>query len=210
MKKNFNTGLSLARATMERMEAKKDGALFTSALKKLVNMTPNALEKFLGKIPTVFGRLKKVVSGISLEATETFCVADFFKTKDQGGIFAYVDNDIHNWLNGEVKNSPAMELASYEFTEDITEENIIGDAKAGEIYEEVDLAHISQVCHRHIVGGEKLLLEGGKANLFWVRNKKGGLCEVDVWLGDGGWCVSVRGFGASREWGAGLGSFFRN
>ncbi|MFA6274408.1 MAG: hypothetical protein WC662_04570 [Candidatus Paceibacterota bacterium] len=210
MKKNFNTGLSLTRAAMERMEAKKDGVLFTSALKKLVNMTPNALEKFLGKIQTIFGRLKKVVSGISLEATETFRLADFYKNKDQGGIFAYVDSDIHKWFDGEVKNSPAKELASYEFAEDITEENIIGDAKADEIYEEVDLAHISQVCHRHIIRGEKLLLEDGKANLFWVRNKSGGLCEVFVWLSVDGWEVSVREFGASLEWDLGGGSFFRN
>lgn len=208
--KNFNTGLGLTIATMQRMEAKKDGALFTSALKKLVNMTPKALEKFLGKITTLFGRLKKVVSDIYFEATEIFKTRDFFKTKDKGGIFAYVDNDIFNWFDDKVENSPAKELASYEFTQDITEENIVGDAKAAGIYEEVDLAHIKQICERHIIKGEKLLLESGKANLFWVRNKKGALCRVRVGLDGDGWHVGTLGFDPSHEWNAGIRSFFRN
>ncbi|MFH1608681.1 MAG: hypothetical protein ABH951_01525 [Patescibacteria group bacterium] len=210
MKKNFNTGLSLTRATMERMEAKKDGELFTSALKKLVNMTPSALEKFLGKAQILFGRLKKVVSGISLEATESLKLRDFFKTKDGGGIFAYVDSDIFGWFDNEVKNSSVKELASYEFTEDISEENIVSDAKVGGIYEEVDFAHIKQICERHISKGEKFLLEDGKANLFWVRNKNGELCMVDVYLDDDGWSVSVDKFDAADKWYAGHRSFFRN
>lgn len=180
------------------------------ALKKLVNMNPKALATFLGKMQMVFGRLFRVISDISLEATEIFKTRDFFKTKDKGGIFAYVDGDIFNYFDDVVKNSPAKELSSYEFTEDITEENIIGDAKAGDIYEEVDLAHIKQICERHIVKGEKLLLEDGKANLFWIRNKKGGLCEVSVCLVSGGWNVHANDFDASRKWDAGSRSFFRN
>jgi hypothetical protein len=167
--------------------------------KNLAAFLGEQLEKFL-----------KVVSNIYLEATESFNTRDFFKTKSEGGIFAYVDNDIFNWFDDVVKDSPAKELASYEFTEDITEKDIINDAKTGEIYEEIDLAHVKQICERHIVKGEKLLKENGLANIFWIRNKKGELCEVYVWLGGGGWDVSVSGFRASREWGAGGRSFFRN
>lgn len=210
MKKNFNTGLGLTIASMQRMESKEDGTLYTSALKKLVNMKPVALQKFLGKVQTLFGRLKRVVSDISLEATASFKTRDFFKTKSEGGIFAFVDGDLFNWFDGEVKNSPSKELASYEFTENITEENIIGDARTGGIYEEMDLAHVKQVCERHIVKGEKLLKENGSANLFWVRNKKGGLCRVDVWLRSDGWDVGVHRFNASSWWRAGICSFFRN
>jgi hypothetical protein len=145
-----------------------------------------------------------------LEATEFFKTRDFFKTKDKGGIFAYVDGDMFNYFDDEVKNSPAKELASYEFTKNITEENIIGDAKAGDIYEEVDLAHIKQICERHIVKGEKLLKEDGSSNLFWVRNKKGALCKVNVNLNDDGWNVNTNEFNPSNGWNAGNRSFFRN
>ncbi|MFA5838680.1 MAG: hypothetical protein WC849_01950 [Candidatus Paceibacterota bacterium] len=158
----------------------------------------------------LFGRLKKVISNIYLEPTEHFNTRDFFKTKNDGGIFAYVDNDIFNWFETEIHNSPVKELASYEFTEKITEENIVGDAKTNEIYEEVDFAHIKQVCERHISKGEKLLQENCKSNLFWVRNKKGELCKVSVWLNDDGWYVYVIGFYARSGWGAGGHSFFRN
>lgn len=184
--------------------------LLRKALKKVANMNPKALAAFLGKIQMIFGRLSRVVADISLEATETFKTREFFKTKDKGGIFAYVDGDIFNYFDDVVKNSLAKELSSYEFTEDITEENIIGDAKAGDIYEEVDLAHIKQICERHIVKGEKLLSEDGKANLFWIRNKKGGLCRVRVYLDSDGWRVSAYAFDASRKWNAGGRSFFRN
>ncbi len=184
--------------------------LLRKALKKLVNMNEGALQKFLGEAQTLFGRLKKVVSSVSLEATASFNIKDFFKTKDKGGIFGYVDGDIFNWFDSEVKNSPEVELASYEFTEDIKEENIVGDAKTGGIYKEVDFAHIKQICERHIVKGEKLLKDNGQANLFWVRNKKGGLCKVHVRLRDDGWHVDVYDFDPVGEWDAGGRSFFRN
>ena len=188
----------------------KNNILMQRALKKVSNMNQSTLQKFLGEVQTLFGRLKKIVSDISLEATASFIIRDFFKTKNESGIFAYVDSDIFNWFDSKVKNSPAKELANYEFTENITEKNIIGDAEAGGIYEEVDFAHIKQICERHIVKGEKLLEEDGSGNLFWVRNKKGALCEVDVSLHSDGWYVYVGGFSASREWDAGFRSFFRN
>jgi len=188
----------------------KNNPLMQRALKKVSNMNQGALQKFLGEIQILFGCLKKVVSDISLEATEFLKIRDFFKTEDNGGIFAYVDNDIFDWFDSEVKNSPAKELASYEFIKDVKEENIIGDAKADGIYEEVDLAHIKQICERHIIKGEKLLLEDGNANFFWVRNKKSDLCEVDVHLYSDGWYVFVNEFYASYEWDAGYRSFFRN
>ena len=150
--------------------------MFCKALKKLTNMNKKSLATFLGEVQILFGRLKKVVSEISLEATESFKTREFFKTKGQGGIFTYVDKDIFNWFDDEVKNSRAIELAGYEFMEDITEEDIVDDAKVDQIYEEIDLAHIKQVCKRHIIDGEKLLDESGKATLFWLRNKKGELC----------------------------------
>jgi hypothetical protein len=190
---------------------KADGnELLRKALKKLANMSQKNLAAFLGEVQIVFGRLKKVIPNILLEATEVFNTRDFFKTKDKGGIFAYVDNDIFGWFDDVVKNSPAKELASYEFTEQITEENIIGDAKIGNIYEEVDLAHVKQVCERHIVKGEKLLKDGGSANLFWIRNKAGVLCKVYVWLRDFGWYVVVYKFYAQVKWHACRRSFFRN
>jgi len=188
----------------------KNNILMQKALKKVSNMNQGALQKFLGEVQTLFGHLKKVVSDISLEATEVFNTRDFFKTKVNGGIFAYVDGDIFNWFDSEVKNSLVKELASYEFTKNITEENIIGDAKNSGIYEEVDFTHIKQICERHIIKGEKLLKEDGSANLFWVRNKKGGLCRVCVRLFDDGWYVRVCEFRASGEWNAGRRSFFRN
>jgi hypothetical protein len=190
----------------------KNNSLFISALKKLINMTPAALENFLGKTQTLFGRLKKVGSSISLETTEYFVVRNFFKTKVDGGIFVYVGEGVYKWFNGEIKNSPAKELASYRFTKEITSEDIISDAKTGGIYEEVDLAHIYQICYRHIVKGEKLFKED-ELNIFWVRTQKvvkGQLCELYVWVADGGWCVDVSEFCDFSERIAGNRSFFRN
>jgi hypothetical protein len=183
--------------------------LLRKALKKIANMNQKSLLAFLGEAQVIFGRLKKVVSNISLEATGFFNTRDFFKTKSEGGIFAYVDQDIFGWFDDEIKDSPAKEFAGYEFTEDITEESIVGDAKAGGIYEEMDFAHIRQVCERHF-SGEKLLKEGGSANLFWTRNKNGELCWVGVWLSGDGWVVGVFKFNPSDGWGAGGQSFFRN
>jgi len=188
----------------------ENNELLRRALKKLANMNRKALLAFLGETQILFGCLKRVVSDISLETTEIFNIRDFFKTKDKNGIFAYVDNDIFNWFDDVVKNSSAKELANYEFTESITEENIIGDAKTSNIYEEVDLAHIKQVCERHIIKGEKLLKDDGYSNLFWVRNKTGDLCEVRVYLYAAGWRVSVGRFRSTRRWCAGYRSFFRN
>lgn len=183
---------------------------FRKALKKLANMNQKNLLAFLGEVQILFGRLRRVVSDITLGATGSFNTEDFFKTKSEGGIFAYVDPDLFNWFDSEIKNSPAKELASYEFTEDITEENIVGDAKTDGIYEEVDLAHIKQICERHIVKGEKLLKNDGSANLFWVRKKKGDLCKVRVSLFDDGWRVRVDEFRSSSRWNAGRSSFFSN
>ena len=182
--------------------------LLRKALKKLANLNQKKLLIFLGEVQTLFGRLKKVIPNITLEATECFNTRDFFKTKDEGGIFAHVDSDIFKWLPNEVKNSPAKDLASYEFTEDITEENIVGDAKIGEIYEEVDLAHIKQVCERHQRGESIFMMN--KVTLFWIRDTKGDLCRVDVWLDEGGLHVHVDGFDSDYRWYAGNGSFFRN
>ena len=123
-------------------------------------------------VSILFGRLKKVVPNILLESTKHLNTRNFFKTKSEGGIFAGVDNDIFNWFGTEIHNSPVKELASYEFTESIAEENIVGDAKVNNIYEEVDFAHIKQVCERHILKGEKLLEESGKANLFGYKTKE--------------------------------------
>jgi hypothetical protein len=208
MKTQDITGLGLIKATIERVENQK--SRFSEALKKLVNSSEKNLIAFLGEVLKQFGRLLKIVADISLEATVYLNTREFFRTKDKGGIFGYVDSDIFSWLETEIKNSPAKELASYEFTENITEEKIIDDAKTGGIYEEVDMAHMKQICERHILKGEKLLKEDGSANLFWVRNKKGGLCKVYVYWGDVEWNVRIYEFYASFEWDAGGRSFFRN
>ncbi len=184
--------------------------LLRKAIKKLANMNQGALEKFLGKIQTSFGGLKRVISNIKLEATTSLNVKDFFKLKENGGVFKYVDSNIFNWFDGEVKNYPAIELASYELIEDITDKKIINDAKTGGIYVEVDLAHIKQICERHIVKGEKLLRDDGHSNLFWVRNTKSGLCRVNVYFDGGGWFVYVDEFIPSYGWYTGYRSFFRN
>ena len=153
---------------------------------------------------------KRVASNISLKSTNSFKIRDFFKTNDNGGIFIYVNDDIFQWFNHEVKNSPVKELASYEFIKDITEQKIFGDARTVGIYEEVDFAHIKQICERHITKGERLLKDNGRANLFWVRDKIGTLREVNVhWITDG-WRVFVHGFIPSRGWYAGDISFFHN
>ena len=81
----------------------KNNILMQRALKKVSNMNQSALQKFLGEVQTLFGRLKKIVSDISLEATASFIIRDFFKTKNESGIFAYVDSDIFNWFDSKVK-----------------------------------------------------------------------------------------------------------
>jgi len=185
--------------------------LIIRAHTKVNQMNSSALQKFLGELQTLFGCFKKVVFDVSLEATEFLNTRDFFKNKDEGGIFAHVDDAILDWFDSEVKNSPAKELASYEFVKDITEKNIIDNANMfGGIYEEVDLAHIKQICERHIIKGEKLLKEDGFANLFWVRNKRSALCKVDVLLCNSDWYVIVREFNASDGYSAGSRSFFLN
>lgn len=184
--------------------------LLRRALKKLVNMKPKALLAFLGEVQIFSGPFKKVAPDIFLEATELLNTKDFFKIRREGGIFVYVDENLFNWFDNEIKNSPAKKLAGYEFNEDISEQNIIGDAQAGGIYEETDLAHISQICERHIVKGEKLLSETS-SNLFWVRDENDNLCNVYVWLYYHDGCrVRVRRYIPSKGWVAGVRSFFRN
>lgn len=184
--------------------------LFIQAHSKVNQMTKEGLQKFLRGDKILHGCLKNVVYGIQLENTVSLNIFDFFKTKDNGGIFSYIDSDVFDYFESEVKNSPAKELSSYEFTEQITERNIIGYAKIGGIYEEVDLAHIKQICERHILKGEKLLLENGQSNIFWVRNKKYRLCKVNVCFSGSGWRVYALEFGSSIEWPAGDRSFFLN
>jgi hypothetical protein len=158
--------------------------------------------------------LKKVVPSIFLESTENFNPRHFFKTEDEGGIFAHVDKYIFNLFDEKVKNSPAKELGSYEFTgykyKIIHEDNIISEAKAEGIYDEVDSAHIMQICERQIVKGEKLLNDEGCANLFCTRNKKGELYKVEISLFKDGWFVLVRKFRASNRWDTGTRLFFSN
>jgi hypothetical protein len=187
--------------------------LLRKALKKLTNMNQKNLLAFLGEVQVLFGRLKKIIPDIILKATENFNTKNFFKTRENGGIFFYVDPDIIGWFDTEIKNSPAKELAGYEFTEDITEESIVGDAKAGEIYEEVDLAHVAQLCERHYKSESIFMMD--KATLFWVRKKAepgkvGELCLVHVWLAADGLYVGVFKFDAPCQWDAGYRSFFRN
>ena len=118
-------------------------------------------------IKNKFGQLICVTPIICVEATESLKVCDFYKTEDKGGIFAYVDNNLLSWFGDEVKNSPAKELLGHQFTKEGA-----NNPKLGEVYEyeEMDLAHIKQICERHIIKGEKLLREKG-SNLFWVRKK---------------------------------------
>ena len=156
------------------------------------------------------GRLFKIVPDISLKETEYFNTCNFFKTKKKGGIFSEVSWDIFIWFETEIKNSPAKELASYELTKDVTEEDIVGDAKGGGIYEEIDLAHVGQICLYDFIEGKKLFKKNGQLNLFWVRDKKGNLCEVLVWRDADGWNVDVRRFNAPSRWSADSRSFFRN
>ena len=49
MKTEFNTGLGLIGATIERVES-KEGALLTSALKKILNSTPEQLQEVLALV----------------------------------------------------------------------------------------------------------------------------------------------------------------
>jgi hypothetical protein len=140
-----------------------------------------------------FGRLLKVVSDITLESTNSFKIRDFFKTQDDGGIFNHVSIDTFHF-HDEVINSPAKELARYKFSENIALKNIIRDAKKHNIYEEVDFAHIKQICERHIVAGEKILYEEYEVNSFWVRSKFNQLHEVIVILSFHGWSISALGY----------------
>lgn len=162
------------------------------------------------KEQVLFGRLLRVVFDITLESTKSFNPSEFFKIKKQGGIFAHIDNNLFDYYPDEIKDSVSVVLARYEFTKDINEEDILNDGRVGDIYTEVDLAHVKQICYRHIVLGEKILLENGKENLFWTRNKKGQLCQVYVNLYDDGWRVHTCPFRASYVWFFGYGTFFLN
>lgn len=161
-------------------------------------------------IQTDFGRLHKVIPNITLQGTQSFNIRDFFKTKKQGGIFAHVNKYTLSYFHDDIVDSPAKELASYELTKELIEGDIVDDAKTCDIYEEVDFAHIMQICKRHITGGEKLLLEDGKSNVFFVRNKIGELCLVLVFLSNHGWYVSSGLLRASRVRPFKYRSFFRN
>lgn len=163
-----------------------------------------------GSIQADFGRLHKVIPNIILQHTKSFNVHDFFKTKKKGGIFAHVNNYILSYFYDNIVDSPAKELASYELIKHITEGDIVNDAKTHNIYEEVDFAHIMQICKRHIVGGEKLLFEEGKSNLFFVRNKEEALCLVLVFSSENGWYVSGGLLDTSRIRPLKYRSFFRN
>ncbi len=205
------TSIDLELMTTAMQRAQKQDSLFASALKKLVSSSEEEILQFLGRgwdsNKKAFRLLKKITSDISLESTAFFDVRDFFKTKNEGGIFTCVDSDIFGWLETRIKNSPAKKLASHEFVEKITEKNVVASAKVGRVYEEVDMAHVKQVCEKHIIKGEKLLKDDGSSNLFWVRNKNGDLCRVSVFW-HRGWYVSLHEFNPSFDWHAGNRSFF--
>lgn len=182
--------------------------LLRTALKKVANMNQEDLHAFLSETQMLFGRLKMRVSNIFLEPTERLIIRDFFKTKSEGGIFSYIAPGVLRIFGTEVENSPAKELAGYEFPESITRKGIIDYVKSVEIYEEVDFAHIKQICERHIIKGEKILKDEG-INLFLVRDTTGQLFEVPVWYKDG-WNIHEYRFPSSNMWYGAVQSFFSN
>lgn len=136
----------------------------------------------------------KEISNIHLKATSNFEMADFFKTKDQGGLFSYIDKTIFD-LFLPVINSPALNLGRYKVRADITEPNIFTILEKQGIYVELDLAHVMQICKRHIVDGETLLREDYQANVFCICNTDGILSKIDVWRFAGkDWWVTTRTF----------------
>jgi hypothetical protein len=208
-KKIFNTGLGLTIAVIQRMEAKKDNELFTNSLKKLVNMNPRELKKFLGK--DFFWSLRKI-SDIFLSQKESpaLKIKTFFKTKEEGGIFAHVDKNILTWFKDQVESSTIIGLSSYEVTKNVYEEDIIYDSKTGKFYGEFNFSQIKSVCERHIINKEDIFTENGTANIFFVKNKSKELCRVNIHLNDDGWYVDVRKYSPSHIWCAGRRFFFFN
>ncbi len=163
------------------------------------------------KEQVLFGRLLRVVSDITLESTKNFNTRDFFKEKSKGGMFLYIQEDFFEHFSCEIKNSPAKILARYETEEDMNQKQIIVDAKKSDIYEEVDLAHVMQICKRDIINGERLLLRNRNSNLFLIRNKKSELCFVELsQSGDRFWNISVGKVFDYGKFFFGYGLFFRN
>ncbi len=133
------------------------------------------------------GSFKKVGPTIELVATP------YFETSILKKLFFDINEKIFSEFNTEIKDSPAINLSKYQFTKLIDIPSIINDAKGDKIYCEVDLAHISQICQRHILGGEKLLKklrkmpvgtfggDCGDVNAFLVRDKKGELRPVYIY-----------------------------
>lgn len=184
--------------------------LLRRALKKVANMSKKDLVSFLNDSKIIFGFFKKVVSGITLEATELFEIDKFLRSKDEDKIFDYVDPYIFDLFNNEVKNSPVKKLANYEIIKHCFEKEIIDSADICGIYEEVDFAHIAQICKRHIIKGEKLLKENNFRNLFWIRSKNVELCKVIVWKNEHGWGIYVSKFELNNKWIIDYCSFFSN
>lgn len=136
----------------------------------------------------------KEIPNIHLGETNNFSVPDFFKTKDKGGIFSYVDGKLFEMFNSVI-DSPSLDAARYQSKGKITEPNLFNVSEKQGIYVEMDLSHVWQICKRHIVDGEKLLRENLQSNVFFLCNKNGIVSKIDVWqFVNKGWWVTTRTF----------------
>ena len=80
-----------------------------------------------------------------------------------------------------------------------------GEAKA-----EMTLAEVFSLMEKQKHGENGVLLNNGHANICYVRDVKGFLRSVVVYVNDSGWCLAADQVGPSNTWRAGYQVFSHN
>lgn len=176
---------------------------FYRAIKKMLNISRKKVLVFLERMVCVVPDIVLEYPGSDEDRDrDSKLIKDFFQ-QGEGKIFGFVDRCIHSWFKTGIY-LPEKNFAGYCFNEQTTLEDVIFDAKISEIYAELTIDYVHQICHRHFVNGENFL-SVDEPNIFFVKNTEGRKDIIDpravieVSLLGKEWHVSVDWFFSDRR-----------
>lgn len=132
-------------------------------------------------------------------------------TKEDGGLFDYVDNDIAGWFP-EVSFTDTESVSGKVqlFKNNITHRNIITEGEKLGIYQEYELGHALLLANQLVTVGA--LERKGYGIIIYLKERKDNIrYRLSVWRsGSGELLVSVSEVDPGSEWYAGSGVLFSN
>jgi hypothetical protein len=212
METNTNTGLKLIKKTIERVDS-KNGELFTSALKKLVNSNEADLRRFLGDAKRVLQNLA-LICKILIPKIDSFIVGEKFKhrAKKEIGIQMYIWDNFQNWIWEPMKKktlSLAEDMAIEKFNlkkamHDGQIKDELGNPKP--IHVTIFLPLLLHLLKQQPNGKEKVdgLLNNGYANIFHVELEDGRVVALHVSWNDVEWNLGANELDYDRPWSDGF------